>query len=1069
MRLAPAADLDAAPVRHGQRLWHDPRKPAVRARVADLAGVRRHRADAAALLRARGGERPDGRPAHETGRCSPLAALLAARRVLHHPGRRGRRAASSSSSRPAGRRRSSTTRRSRAARSRGISGREPAATRARPSGSTTTPARSSCSTSGARGAGRAGPRRPDLQFVQRADGRWASTVLGIDVRDDRDAATDFVRDRGITYDSIFDPPGPHAGRSSSGYPRNVVPSTIVLDRQHRVAAVYLRRSASRARPWSRAWRPNRSLIAPAPRIARPVASERAHRVARRGSREPGRPCALHVVEPDARTHRVRGLPSTVMDPSTTLAVSGPLLLAAAGGRAGRRGELRVAVRGPAGPRLPRLPRRAGRRRRPARHRGARREQRAVRAVAGGRGGRAVRRRVHRRVRRDPGRASSGWPTRWCANEAVLQRVGGVVMIAMGLAFVGLIPVLQNERRVHWVPRAGLWGAPLLGAVFGLGWVPCIGPTLAGVVAVAAGTGGGSLRGVVLTLAYCAGLGLPFVLIALGAARAVRALGWLRRHTRGDPDRRRRAAWSGVGILLVSGLWGGLLAAAADLRRRLHPGAVTMAAPTHDRDPARPTPSRLAREPVARGGVRRSLRNTWRGLTSHAHGAGAAVPARRWPRCRARCCRSARSTSGSSTQYLADYPQLGPLLDRLGFFDVFAAPVVRRDLPAADGVAGRVRAAAHRRARQGAARRPRARRRATSPGCRTTRSGDARRRRRRGHRAGPRPAARAGAGGPSRPRAPAHRLRGEGLPARGGQPGVPPEPDRAAASGSRRASCSATRARSSCWRGGGQFCNTGILGYDSFQRRPARRRHRPRRRSACASTTSTADYLPNGQAVELPRRASATRPPRTSRPAASTEWRPYHARGQQPAAARRQPRLPARPRLRAALHRHLPGRRSSAPARSSGARSTRRTLLSEGATKFEPARRHRRDAAAHQPARDHRPARPHQLRRPGRDLGVPGAARSRGRGRRAARRPRPRRRARPVDLQGGPVARSTPASWCGWRGPTSCPASSCTLDDGTTVRFDGVREWVYLQVSHDPGQVVVLGVRGAAAGRARPAR
>ena len=80
------------------------------------------------------------------------------------------------------------------------------------------------------------------------------------------------------------------------------------------------------------------------------------------------------------------------------------------------------------------------------------------------------------------------------------------MIMMGLAFVGVVPFLQRERRVHWVPRAGIWGAPLLGAVFGLGWVPCVGPTLAGVVAVAAGTGGGSLRGVVLTLAYCAGLG-----------------------------------------------------------------------------------------------------------------------------------------------------------------------------------------------------------------------------------------------------------------------------------------------------------------------------------------------------------------------------------------------------------------------------------------------------------------------------------------------------------------------------------------------------------------------------------
>ncbi|GAA3246638.1 cytochrome c biogenesis CcdA family protein [Pseudonocardia petroleophila] len=145
-----------------------------------------------------------------------------------------------------------------------------------------------------------------------------------------------------------------------------------------------------------------------------------------------------------------------------------------------------------------------------------------------------------------------------ANEAVLQRVGGVVMIAMGLAFVGLIPVLQNERRVHWVPRAGLWGAPLLGAVFGLGWVPCIGPTLAGVVAVAAGTGGGSLRGVVLTLAYCAGLGLPFVLIALGASRAVTALGWLRRNTRAIQIGG-GVLMVGVGLLLVTGIWGGLLA------------------------------------------------------------------------------------------------------------------------------------------------------------------------------------------------------------------------------------------------------------------------------------------------------------------------------------------------------------------------------------------------------------------------------------------------------------------------------------------------------------------------------
>jgi cytochrome c-type biogenesis protein len=144
------------------------------------------------------------------------------------------------------------------------------------------------------------------------------------------------------------------------------------------------------------------------------------------------------------------------------------------------------------------------------------------------------------------------------NQVVLQRIGGIVTIVMGLAFVGLIPALSREHRPHLVPRAGLLGAPLLGAVFGLGWVPCIGPTLAGVVAVAAGTGGSSLRGVVLTVAYCAGLGLPFVLLAVGAAGAVRTLGWLRRHIRGVQ------IGGGlmlvvVGVLLATGVWGSLVA------------------------------------------------------------------------------------------------------------------------------------------------------------------------------------------------------------------------------------------------------------------------------------------------------------------------------------------------------------------------------------------------------------------------------------------------------------------------------------------------------------------------------
>ncbi len=144
------------------------------------------------------------------------------------------------------------------------------------------------------------------------------------------------------------------------------------------------------------------------------------------------------------------------------------------------------------------------------------------------------------------------------DQQVLQRLGGVVTIAMGLVFLGLLTPLQRELRSHRVPRAGLWGAPVLGAVFGLGWTPCLGPTLTGVTAVAAGTGGTGMRGVALVLAYCAGLGVPFVLLAVGARRAVRALGWLRAHVRGV-QLAGGALLIAVGVLLVTGLWGELVA------------------------------------------------------------------------------------------------------------------------------------------------------------------------------------------------------------------------------------------------------------------------------------------------------------------------------------------------------------------------------------------------------------------------------------------------------------------------------------------------------------------------------
>jgi cytochrome c-type biogenesis protein len=139
--------------------------------------------------------------------------------------------------------------------------------------------------------------------------------------------------------------------------------------------------------------------------------------------------------------------------------------------------------------------------------------------------------------------------RW---EDPLTRVLGVVVVLMGVAFLGYVPFLQRDTRLHVSPSAGLWGAPLLGIVFGLGWAPCIGPTLAAVLALSLDEGSAA-RGAVLSVAYCLGLGLPFLLIALGLQRSTAALSVLRRHRRAI-SRVGGGLLVLIGLALVTGLW-----------------------------------------------------------------------------------------------------------------------------------------------------------------------------------------------------------------------------------------------------------------------------------------------------------------------------------------------------------------------------------------------------------------------------------------------------------------------------------------------------------------------------------
>ncbi|MFJ8308886.1 MULTISPECIES: cytochrome c biogenesis CcdA family protein [unclassified Streptomyces] len=139
----------------------------------------------------------------------------------------------------------------------------------------------------------------------------------------------------------------------------------------------------------------------------------------------------------------------------------------------------------------------------------------------------------------------------------LSKILGVLMILMGVFFMGLMPwMTQREFRVHKRPVTGLAGAPVLGALFGIGWTPCLGPTLTSVNALAMDQASAG-RGAILTVAYCFGLGLPFVLAAVAFRKALGAFGWVKKHY----------AWvmrigGGMmivtGVLLLTGAWAELV-------------------------------------------------------------------------------------------------------------------------------------------------------------------------------------------------------------------------------------------------------------------------------------------------------------------------------------------------------------------------------------------------------------------------------------------------------------------------------------------------------------------------------
>lgn len=137
-------------------------------------------------------------------------------------------------------------------------------------------------------------------------------------------------------------------------------------------------------------------------------------------------------------------------------------------------------------------------------------------------------------------------------QDVITRVLGVVVIVMGLVFLGLFGVAQRTVKPQVRSGLGLVGAPLLGIAMGIGWAPCIGPTYTAILSISL-TQADPWRAVVLAVAYSLGLGIPFLLLAVGFGWATRSVAFLRRHIRVVN------IIGGVllvilGLLMVTGVW-----------------------------------------------------------------------------------------------------------------------------------------------------------------------------------------------------------------------------------------------------------------------------------------------------------------------------------------------------------------------------------------------------------------------------------------------------------------------------------------------------------------------------------